>query len=153
MKIDKIKKILKEEILNVLIESIDLVDVNKIENLTEQNFLNKIIRFGFSIHDDNYVLEIPLKDELYIEGVRFGIKDNETNVINTSRKVNEGYVLKTLSIVFSLLIYALKKYNIQKFHFMVLDKRNERLYLFYLEKYFKDFNLTKDGIQYIFDKK
>ena len=153
MKKENLKKIVKEEVLNLLNESIDLIDVNKIEGFEETRTQQNLISFSFIVKNDLYKFNVPTDNKTPLI---YGIFEKDKHSSNPNVSVNAFTTMRILQYVFSILRYAVDKFKLTNFIYEIAKPENRRMFDNYLKKYFSDFIIKKDATRdgfYTMDKK
>lgn len=133
------------EILN---ESIDLLDINKLESsdISLRILINTVERFEseFTINSMRYNIFISPTDG-HVPSIFFGNYD-ENNKLNLHKLIEKNYSIRVLSVIFSLIRFWVDKNKVNIFKFSVEGDLRIKLYSYFLNKHFNDFNLIKTKI-------
>lgn len=137
----KLTKLLKE-----------IIDIYSPEELN-----SKGIEYNIDIeYPTRFRVDLKYKDQYYIltilpifnpkrPSINFGSTDSNYKNLNLSQLLNSPYSSRILAAIFGLIRYWVDKYNIQEFEYGAEGDVRTKLYKYYLEKHFLDFQNTQEN--------
>jgi hypothetical protein len=102
-----------------------------------------------------FMVTLKYKDQYYIliiqpifnpkrPSINFGSTDEKYKNLNLNQLLNSPYSSRILAAIFGLVRYWVNKYNIQQFEYNAEGGIRNKLYNYYLNKHFSDFNNTQE---------
>jgi hypothetical protein len=124
----------------------EVVDIYSPEELDSKGIKYKIIqdtsrRFKvlLSYKDYHYLLAILTLLNPKTPSINFGDTDEEGNGLNLQKLLKVPHSPRILAAIFGLVRYWIDKYNIQEFEYAVEGDVRNKIYNYYLNKHFPDF--------------
>jgi hypothetical protein len=136
----KIKDLLKEVID---IYSPEELEAKEISYDTKEESPNRF-RVQLRYKDQYYELAILPTYNPKCPSIHFGSTDENYNNLNLSELLNSPYSSRILAAIFGLIRYWVNKHNVTCFDYSVEGKVRTKLYNYYFNKHFPDFESTTE---------
>lgn len=140
---------MKIKLLNILKEIIDIYSPEELNS--------KEIKYD--IVEDNkrrFIVNLTYKDQYYSlrilpifnpkrSSINFGNTDEKYENLNLNQLLNSPYSSRILASIFGLIRYWIDKHNIQEFEYSAEGETRNKLYNYYLNKHFPDFENVQEN--------
>jgi hypothetical protein len=140
---------MKIKLLNILKE---IIDIYSPEELNSK-------KIKYDVIEDNkrrFVVNLTYKDQYYSLrilpifnpkrlSVNFGNTDEKYENLNLNQLLNSPYSSRILASIFGLIRYWIDKHNIQEFEYGAEGETRNKLYNYYLNKHFPDFENVQEN--------
>lgn len=140
---------MKIKLLNILKEIIDIYSPEELNS--------KEIKYD--IVEDNkrrFIVNLTYKDQYYSlrilpifnpkrSSINFGNTDEKYENLNLNQLLNSPYSSRILASIFGLIRYWIDKHNIQEFEYGAEGETRNKLYNYYLNKHFPDFENVQEN--------
>jgi hypothetical protein len=130
----------------------EIIDLYSPEELKSKDIEYRIDRDA----PTRFRVELKYKDQYYVltilpvfnpkrPSVNFGSSDEKYENLNLTQLLNSPYSSRILAAVFGLIRYWVDKHNIQQFEYGAEGEIRNKLYNYYLDKHFSDFENSQEG--------
>lgn len=124
----------------------ELIDLYRPEELASKGISHVIEeesskRFTvlLSYKDEHYMIKVLPLYNVKRPSINFGNTNSDYENLNLNKLINSPYSSRILATVFGLIRYWVDKYNVQEFEYGAEGEVRNKLYSYYLKKYFSDF--------------
>lgn len=140
----------KIKLVNLLQEIIDIYSPNELNS--------KGIEYNIEQESPRrFVVNLKYKDQYYSlrilpifnpkrPSINFGNTDKNYENLNLNQLLNSPYSSRILAAIFGLVRYWIDKYNIQEFEYGAEGDIRNKIYNYYLEKHFSEFQNSQEKI-------
>ena len=127
----------------------EIIDIYSPDELDSKGIKYNITREN----EDNIKVQINYKDKYYLlkilpiygkySSLNFGSTDENYDNLNLHQLLNSPYSSRILATIFGLIRYWVDKYDVQGFEYGAEGQVRSKLYDYYLNKHFSDFQKLK----------
>ena len=137
-----------ESLIKKLNESVDLYSPEQlpskdIEYTIERDSSTRF-RATLRYKDQYYILTVLPLFNPKRPSVNFGSTDKNHTTLDLNTLLNSPYSFRVLAAIFGLIRYWVDKYNIQQFEYTAEGSTRNKIYKYYLEKHFSDFENSQE---------